>query len=65
MKGRDFITLLGGAIATWPLALGAERGDRVRSTELTVSGLSRMEFSERTAIVFRDWLPLRRVRWRC
>jgi len=61
MRRREFITLLGGAIATWPLAVRAQRGDRARRIAVLMTNAEQDPEGWTRAAAFRQ--GLRELGW--
>jgi putative ABC transport system substrate-binding protein len=61
MKRRDFITLLGGAAATWPVAARGQQGERVRRIGVQIGQAESDQQGQAFVAAFRD--ELRKLGW--
>jgi ABC-type uncharacterized transport system substrate-binding protein len=69
MKRREFITLLGGAVAAWPLPLCAQQGDRMRRIGVLMGYAENDSEAQAWVAAFREglqklgWMEGRNIRF--
>jgi putative tryptophan/tyrosine transport system substrate-binding protein len=61
MRRREFITLLGGAVAAWPLTAGAQQPERMRRIGVLMSTSENDKGYQDFLATFRD--ELRKLGW--